>query len=148
MLSLSARRVNRRGAALPHFTIEYSSNLEPDIDLRAIVDAVHQCAVDSGLFKIGGIRVRTLRHDIYKIADGNPENAFMHIRANILEGRSVADRERLGNATIAAVDKLLTNAGKKRGIALSVEISEIDSNMSFKKNALHAQIAGSKVSAA
>ncbi len=126
---------------MPHFVIEYSANLEPDIDLRVIVDAVHKSAVDSGLFKIGGIRVRTLKHEIYKIADGNPENAFLHVRANILEGRAVEDRERLGNTTIAAVDALLGNAHKKRGIALSVEVSEIDHNMSFKKNSLHAQLA-------
>jgi 5-carboxymethyl-2-hydroxymuconate isomerase len=41
---------------MPHFTIEYSSNLDPDVDLRAVVDAVHQCAVDSGLFKIGAFK--------------------------------------------------------------------------------------------
>jgi 5-carboxymethyl-2-hydroxymuconate isomerase len=127
---------------MPHFVIEYSANLEPDIDLRAIVDAVHASVVESGLFKIGGIRVRTLRHEIYKIADGNPEHAFLHVRANILEGRSVEDRERLGNMTISAVDALLALARKKRGIALSVEVSEIDHNMSFKKNSLHAQLAG------
>ncbi len=126
---------------MPHFVVEYSANLEPDIDLRAIVDAVHKSAVESGLFKIAGIRVRTLRHDIYKIADGNPEHAFLHVRVNILEGRSVADRERLGNITIAAVDALLSNAHKKRGVALSVEVGEIDHNMSFKKNSLHAQLA-------
>jgi 5-carboxymethyl-2-hydroxymuconate isomerase len=141
MLSLWTRRVNRPEHAMPHFVIEYSANLEPDIDLRAIVDAVHKSAVESGLFKIGGIRVRTLKHDIYKVADGNPEHAFMHVRANILEGRSVEDREKLGNTTIAAVDAQLAKAQKKRGIALSVEVSEIDYNMSFKKNSLHAQIA-------
>lgn len=123
---------------MPHFVIEYSANLEPDIDLRAIVDTVHKSAVDSGLFKVGGIRVRTLRHDIYKVADGNPENAFLHIRVAILEGRSAEDRERFGNATLAAADAQLANAHKKRGIALSVEIGEIDHNMSFKKNSLHA----------
>jgi 5-carboxymethyl-2-hydroxymuconate isomerase len=125
---------------MPHFVIEYSANLEPDADLRAIVDAVHRSAVESGLFKIGGIRVRTLKHEIYKIADGNPEHAFLHVRANILEGRSVTDREKLGNATVAAVDALLAKAHKNRGIALSVEIGEIDANMSFKKNSLHAQL--------
>jgi 5-carboxymethyl-2-hydroxymuconate isomerase len=134
------RRVNRPGNAMPHFVIEYSANLEPDIDLSAIVDAVHKSAAESGLFKIGGIRVRTLKHEIYKIADGNPEHAFLHVRANILEGRSVGDREKLGNTTIAAVDALLSEAHKKRGIALSVEVSEIDHNMSFKKNSLHAQL--------
>lgn len=126
---------------MPHFVIEYSANLEPDIDLRAIVDAVHKTAAESGLFKLAGIRVRTLRHEIYKIADGNPKHAFLHVRANILEGRPAADRERLGNATLAAVDALLAAAQRKRGIALSVEVSEIDHNMSFKKNSLHAQLA-------
>ena len=126
---------------MPHFVIEYSANLDPDIDLRAVVDAVHKSAVDSGLFKIGGIRVRTLKHDIYKIADGNPDHAFLHIRVAILEGRSAEDRERLGNATLAAADALLSSAYRKRGIALSVEIGEIDHNMSFKKNSLHAQLA-------
>jgi 5-carboxymethyl-2-hydroxymuconate isomerase len=130
---------------MPHFVIEYSANLEPDIDLRAIVDAVHKSAVESGIFKIGGIRVRTLKHEIFKIADGNPEHAFLHVRGAILEGRSVEDREKLGNTTIAAVDALLANAHKKRGIALSVEVSEIDHNMSFKKNSLHAQLAKGNV---
>ncbi len=73
---------------------------------------------------------------------GIPKNAFMHVRVNILEGRSVLDRERLGNSLIAAVDKLLAHAHKNWGIALSVEVGEIDSNMSFKKNALHTQTAG------
>jgi 5-carboxymethyl-2-hydroxymuconate isomerase len=143
MLSLSTSLVNRPKDAMPHFVIEYSANLEPDIDLHAIVNAVHKSAADSGLFRIGGIRVRTLRHEIYKVADGNPENAFLHVRAAILEGRSVADRERLGNSTIAAVDALLGNAHKKRGIALSVEISEIEHNKSFKKNSLHTAASGS-----
>jgi len=140
MLSLWIGAVNRSQNAMPHFVIEYSANLEPDIDLRAVVDAVHKSAVESGLFKIGGIRVRTLRHEIYKIADGNPEHAFLHVRANILEGRMAEDREKLGNATIAAVDALLTSAHRNRGIALSVEVSEIDHNMSFKRNSLHGQL--------
>lgn len=132
-------RVNHPERAMPHFVIEYSSNLEPEIDLRAIVDAVHRSAVNSDLFKIGGIRVRTLKHEIYKVADGNPENAFLHVRVAILEGRSVPDREKLGNMTIEAVDKLLAKARAKRGIALSVEVGEIDHNMSFKRNTLHSQ---------
>ncbi len=81
----------------------------------------------------------TLKHDIYKVADGNPENAFLHVRVAILEGRSVPDREKLGNMTIEAVDKLLAKARAKRGIALSVEVGEIDHNMSFKRNPLHSQ---------
>lgn len=125
---------------MPHFVIEYSENLESDIDLRAIVDAVHESAVDSGLFKIGGIRVRTLRHDIYKIADGNPRHAFLHVRVSILEGRQIEEREKLGNSILAAIDVLLANAHKNRGIALSVEVSEIDDNMSFKRNSLHDQL--------
>lgn len=126
---------------MPHFTIEYTANLDREFDLREMVDTVHRTAVESGLFKVGGIRVRTLRHEIYKVADGNPENAFVHIRVNILEGRSVESREALGSRLIEAADAVLAAAQKRRGLALSVEISEIVHNMSFKKNSLHAQLA-------
>lgn len=122
---------------MPHFTIEYTDNLEPDIDIRVLVDQVHKTAAESGLFKIGGIRVRTLRHEIFKVADGNPDNAFVHVEVRILEGRTDAQREALGNALIAALGATLHKAFEKRGLALSVEIGEIDQNMSFKQNNLH-----------
>ena len=46
---------------MPHFTIEYSANLEPCVDMQAVVEVVRKTAVETGIFPLGGIRVRAIR---------------------------------------------------------------------------------------
>ncbi|MDH4066138.1 MAG: 5-carboxymethyl-2-hydroxymuconate Delta-isomerase, partial [Acidobacteriota bacterium] len=40
---------------MPHLTIEYSANLEPDVAVQDLVDALHRAAVETGVFPLGGI---------------------------------------------------------------------------------------------
>ena len=43
---------------MPHFTIEYSANLDGRVDMGAVVELVRKAAVETGIFPLGGIRVR------------------------------------------------------------------------------------------
>jgi 5-carboxymethyl-2-hydroxymuconate isomerase len=115
---------------MPHITAEYSANLADRVSIRDLVDALHQTIVRSGLFDVPAIRSRALPREIYRIADGNPENTFLHVIARIRTGRSVEQRKELGGALLAAARKVL--AGDPRPIALGVEIHEIDPEMLFR----------------
>ena len=55
---------------MPHFTIEYSGNLDRHVDMGAVVELVRKAAVETGIFPLGGIRVRAIRCEHYAIADG------------------------------------------------------------------------------
>ena len=68
---------------MPHLIVEYSANLEPDLDMAHVISVLHEAALETGVFPIGGLRVRASRRDIYKIADGHPDNAFIHVQARI-----------------------------------------------------------------
>ena len=46
---------------MPHFTIEYSANLDERLDMAEVVDVVRKAAVETGIFPLGGIRVRAAR---------------------------------------------------------------------------------------
>ena len=46
---------------MPHFTIEYSGNLDRHVDIGAVVELVRKAAVETGIFPLGGIRVRAVR---------------------------------------------------------------------------------------
>ena len=76
------------------------------------------------------IRTRALPRTIYRIADGNPDNVFLHIIARIRAGRSVEDRKGLGNALLQTAKTVL--GASSRPIALGVEIHEIDPQMLFR----------------
>ena len=61
---------------MPHFTIEYSANLDARVDMDEVVEVVRKAAVETGIFPLGGIRVRAIRCEHYAIADGNPQLRF------------------------------------------------------------------------
>ena len=54
---------------MPHFTIEYSANLDGRLDIAAVCEVVRKAAVETGIFPLGGIRVRAVRCEHYAIAD-------------------------------------------------------------------------------
>ena len=56
---------------MPHLIVEYSANLERDVDIPRLVAAVHAAALETGVFPIGGIRTRAERRDIYQVADSH-----------------------------------------------------------------------------
>ncbi len=125
---------------MPHFRMEYSANLEADVDMTALCEAIRQTILATGLFEIGAVRVRAFRADAWSIADNLPENSFLDMEFRIGKGRSPDDRKRTGEAIFAAVTDHLKNKFETPHFALSLEIREIDSELSWKKNAIHPRL--------
>jgi 5-carboxymethyl-2-hydroxymuconate isomerase len=73
---------------MPHLLIEYSANLEPKLDIPPLVRVIHEAALETGFFPIGGIRTRAQRDGHYHVADGHNENEFIHIQARFGAGRT------------------------------------------------------------
>lgn len=130
---------------MPHFTIEYSANLEGRLDIGLLCRTVHDAILETGLFELGAVRVRALRCDHYAIADLVAENAFVDMSFRIGQGRSQADRTRAGEAIWAAVVRQLAPLFVTPHFALSLEIREIDGASSWKKNAIHPRIRAAEV---
>ena len=133
---------------MPHITVEYSANLEPDLNIRRLIDAVHETVVRSGIFEVGGIRTRAEKRDHYRVADGEPTNGFIHVVIRIAPGRPMEKRKALGEAVLATVAKETDAIYAKRGLALSVELQELDAVLNFKKNNLHERLAAKRGAAA
>ena len=81
---------------MPHFTIEYSANLDGSVDMAAVVEFVRSAAVETGIFPLGGIRVRAVRCEHYAIADGNKSFGFLDMVLRLGEGRDLVTRKKAG----------------------------------------------------
>lgn len=126
---------------MPHIVIEYSGNLEPHADIPQLLDRVHATALDTGVFPVGGTRTRAARRDLYRIADRHPDNAFVHVSLAIRHGRDPATKQSVGQAVFDAVRAFLAEAESRVPLALSLEIREIDPDLSFKHNTVHEAVA-------
>ena len=125
---------------MPHFTFEYSANLDDKVDFRSLSNVVHSAIMKTGLFELGAVRVRAIRSEAYAIADLVPENAFVDMSFRIGTGRSPEDRKATGDAIFKAVVSYLDDLFKTPHFALTLEIREIDPILNWKKNAIHPRL--------
>jgi 5-carboxymethyl-2-hydroxymuconate isomerase len=133
---------------MPHIIAEYSANLEDRLDVQALVDDLHQAAIDSAVAELVAIRSRAVRREHFRVADGNPANGFVHIVARMRRGRTPEQRKALGAALLAAADKRLAAVYPTHPIGLTVEVHEIDPEMTFRRNTLRERAKSAALGAA
>ena len=126
---------------MPHIIVEYSANLENELSVSELVEALHCTALDTGVFPLGGLRTRAERRDIFRVADGDPENAFIAVQVRIGQGRDAATRQRVAESLMGRLEAATADIFRRRGLGLTVEVQEIDSTASLKTNNLHERMA-------
>jgi 5-carboxymethyl-2-hydroxymuconate isomerase len=122
---------------VPHFTLEYSANLDDRLDMAEVVEIVRKAAVETGIFPLGGIRVRAVRCEHYAIADGRAEFGFLDMVLRLGEGRDLAARKRAGDHIFKALSGHLDPVFADSKFALSFDMQINDKDTSWKRNNIH-----------
>ncbi|MFY9957865.1 5-carboxymethyl-2-hydroxymuconate Delta-isomerase [Bradyrhizobium sp.] len=122
---------------MPHFTIEYSANLDARIDMGKVVEVVRKAAVETGIFPLGGIRVRAVKCEHYAIADGRPNFGFLDMVLRLGEGRDLATRKTAGEHIFKALSAYLDPVYTQGKLALSFDMQINDRETSWKRNNIH-----------
>jgi 5-carboxymethyl-2-hydroxymuconate isomerase len=122
---------------MPHFTIEYSANLDALVDMADVVEVVRQAAVETGIFPLGGIRVRAIRCESYAIADGHPQLGFLDMVLRLGEGRDLPTRKKAGEHIFRALSAHLDPVFARSHFALSFDMQINDKETSWKRNNIH-----------
>jgi len=122
---------------MPHFTIEYSANLESRLDIGQVVEVVRRAAVETGIFPLGGIRVRAIRCEHHAIADGRPHFGFLDMVLRLGEGRDLATRKNAGEHIFRALSDHLDPVFAQSQFALSFDMQINDKETSWKRNNIH-----------
>jgi 5-carboxymethyl-2-hydroxymuconate isomerase len=122
---------------MPHFTIEYSANLDGRVDMGAVVELVRKAAVQTGIFPLGGIRVRAIKCEHYAIADGRKNYGFLDMVLRLGDGRDLATRKKAGEHIFKALSAYLDPAFANSKFALSFDMQINDKETSWKRNNIH-----------
>lgn len=132
---------------MPHLIVEYSANLDSRVAIRPVLEAARDAMAASGIFPLGGIRVRAYRADHFVVADGDPRHGFVHATLLLGKGRSEATRREAGEKVFAALRAALAPAFASGPVALQMEMREID-ELNWKQNTVHTAVAAKTEAAA
>jgi 5-carboxymethyl-2-hydroxymuconate isomerase len=122
---------------MPHFTIEYSANIDVLVDMSEVVELVRMAAIETGIFPLGGIRVRAVRCEHYAIADGRQNYGFLDMVLRLGEGRDLATRKKAGEHIFKALSAYLDPVFANSKFALSFDMQINDKETSWKRNNIH-----------
>ena len=129
---------------MPHVVVEYSANLDDRLDIPALLRHLHACALSTGVFPPGGTRTRAARREYYCVADEHPDNAFINVMMRIGHGRDMETRRRAAQSVFDALRAFTSEAFDKSPLSLSLDLQEIDPELSFKHNNIHDYVAQRK----
>jgi len=122
---------------MPHFTIEYSANLDGRLNIGLVCEVVRKAAVETGIFPLGGIRVRAVKCEHYAIADARQEYGFLDMVLRIGEGRDLKTRQKAGEHVFQALSRHLDPVFAASKFALSFDMQINDKDTSWKRNNIH-----------
>lgn len=104
---------------MPHVIIEYTPDCVSDTQAMALCDVVFDAAVDSGLFAVENIKVRSIPVTAYRM--GLRGEGFVCVQCRIHSGRTSTQKKALSEAIVAALRKLELDTA-----ILTAEIVDMD----------------------
>jgi 5-carboxymethyl-2-hydroxymuconate isomerase len=119
---------------MPHQIIEYSANLDTDMNIDELVAALHVTAAGIDALPIGGLRTRAQRRDHFRIADGHADNAFIGVILRIAAGRTLEVRQDAGERLFGTLCDFVAAIFDKRPLSLSYEVQEIAPDTRWKQS--------------
>ena len=119
---------------MPHLIVEYSANLEPEVDIAELIRVLHVGATRIEALPTGGIRSRAVRRGEFRIADGHTDNRFINVILRISRGRTIEIKKSVGEELFEILADYVQHEFEQRPLALSFEIQEIDPDVRWKKS--------------
>jgi 5-carboxymethyl-2-hydroxymuconate isomerase len=108
---------------MPQLTLEYTDNLE--FDVQPLLARLHSELAATGAINLKGLKSRAVRLDEYRIADGNPQYAFVHVSLLIREGRPLEVQKDASQRVMKVLEDTFGSRFENGHLSLSVDIKEM-----------------------
>lgn len=129
---------------MAHLMIEMSGTVARSIDASGLCDALHQAMVKTGIFPLAGIRVRAYRAEACAMADKHPENGFVAMTLSVGHGRTKEVLAAAGEQIFAVAKQYLNTWLAGPYFGLTLEIREIDPDLTWKANTIRPRLMAAK----
>lgn len=108
---------------MPHLTLEYTENLP--FEVQPLLARLHEELIATGAINLKGLKSRAICHTQYRIADGDPSYAFVHVDLLIREGRPQVVQQNAANRVMAVLKDTFGFWFEAGYMSLSVDIKEM-----------------------
>ena len=117
---------------MPHIALEYSSNIKERPDFKLLFARLHEILVDTATAVLQSCKSRALEYTIFRVGDGEPQRAFVHLEILLAEGRTSAVRQKVGSLALEALSIRFSQSINELDLQITVEVKEFPKSFYFK----------------
>ena len=117
---------------MPHLVLEYSANVPDEPDFDRALRRLHEAMTTVGPFDLANVKSRVVRHERFRVEDGSPDRAFVHLTVSVLAGREARVLRETGDALLAVLRESFPRARAERRCDFTVELREMRPELYLK----------------
>ncbi|WP_447507471.1 5-carboxymethyl-2-hydroxymuconate Delta-isomerase [Acinetobacter lactucae] len=118
---------------MPHVVIDYSENLT-GLNAKQLLEEINTTLIETELFSPEDIKSRARKDDVFLIGLGDSDQAYIHVKAYILSGRTAEQKQLMGEQLLAALsNKKYLQPEFHKEIQLCVELVDMPREDYFKQ---------------
>lgn len=108
---------------MPHIIVEYTDNIK--VDVQPLLARLTEQVVATGAINMKGVKSRAIKHTQYRIADGDPRYAFVHVGLLIREGRPIEIQKQATQRVMAVLKETFGKRFETGYLSLTVDLKEM-----------------------
>lgn len=120
---------------MPHVILEYTSNIDREIDTESILGRLFELLVSITGVAIDNCKGRVIERGKYRVGTGGEPKAFVHCCIRVLAGRSKELKGELGKAALTILKEYFLLTASALDLQITVEIQDIAWDAYFKEPA-------------
>lgn len=122
---------------MPHLILEYSDNIE--VDVQPLLARLHEEVVATGAINLKGIKSRAIKHTAYRVADGDPDYAFVHVGLLIREGRPIEVQKDATKRMMKVLKETFGHLFETQRLSLTVDLKEMRDGIALTEHNIPAK---------
>ena len=122
---------------MPHLTLEYTDNIE--VDVQPLLARLHEEVVATGAINLKGIKSRAVKHTQYRIADGDHDYAFVHVGLLIREGRPIEVQKDATQRVMKVLKETFGHLFETHKLSLTVDLKEMRDGIALTEHNISAK---------
>lgn len=109
---------------MPQITLELSNNVLEN-EFTDLLLSIHHILTKHLPTELRSCKSRVIRHQDYLIADGNANNAFVHLSINIMKGRTVELKNAVAAMLMETLQKTFASSFSQLDLQMTIAIADL-----------------------
>jgi len=110
---------------MPHLKLEYSKNLKEQIDPQKLFSLCHNILVETINASLSHCQSHAKPCDLFYIAEGSSQNAFIYLEILILEGRSSSQLHEMQKQITQILESYFSRSRLELNLQIAVHVVEM-----------------------